>query len=513
MNTFMDAAKAAEQAQSQGLLQSALTQWERSLQLAANADQRAFAAYQMGAFFWGELGDGVSARASFERTVVEWKKAVAANGGPLRRPISLLANAAENLMLLSLSYEEYERWAEELRREAPGEPILHEHVPSTREAVERGESWSQIMLAGGMGYIRPGEVGGGVHPSSGACIFHLLIENRKALRLSRQGWHTAVLGYVAAMTEVLDRADGMILKSTGQRQPGEMKVAYKKLLPFLSEYCAENPDDEPVLKTKEELERFLRESETAAAAQPPAGPIPSAAAPKAPLLPAPTPGMWFTAAVFLALGLWPFLSAAALGWKILGGLGIFIGGTGVLNLIVAHLQRRTKVGGSSWPRTATVENGIQKGKLKGLAFRLSGYQAGEGGYLYLNFKALRPVPGDRSRSAHMALRSIVALALPQVVKRIPSYRLSDFGASYTIGFGAGVTVPFYEIKTPAGTLSMLQVGSDVEDDVYQVYIHPSGGPVDLAFMAFLAKNGPAQTIQRQIGGVFLSMYGGKVLTL
>lgn len=296
------------------------------------------ASYQLGAFYWGEVGDGPSARSCFEETVAHWKRAAAEAGGKVNLPFPLLANAAENLMLLSLSYEEFDRWADKLRREAPQEPILHELVPEFQKLRDAGEPWSSVILGYALNYINPGSVAGAGAPSSGACLFQLLIENRRQLRLPLQNWRAAVLGYMSAMSFVLGRADNLSLKHTGRHQPGELTFVTTKYTKHLVEYCSENSYDQELGRLLRKIEDDLQKQAQRAgssAANPLKATQPSALAAREP-----TKAEQFVFIAFsLGVGVWPFLAGAGTGWKILGAVALVLGAFVLLAGFVARAAR------------------------------------------------------------------------------------------------------------------------------------------------------------------------------
>lgn len=92
----------------QGRLRSSLETARYAYEEARSGPIRSLAAYNLGALYWGEIGDGVRARPLFEETIRLCQRTEAA------RDKRLAANAAENLMHLSLSFEECEIWAEYL---------------------------------------------------------------------------------------------------------------------------------------------------------------------------------------------------------------------------------------------------------------------------------------------------------------------------------------------------------------------------------------------------------------
>jgi hypothetical protein len=117
----MNAAPAMAEAQALAdarLLRSARAIYENTLATARNRVERAFCSFQLGALYWSAIGDGLRARALFRQTFTLCSEGEldSTNTPPLA------ANSAENLMLLSLSYDEYEQWASQLRRLQPDTP-------------------------------------------------------------------------------------------------------------------------------------------------------------------------------------------------------------------------------------------------------------------------------------------------------------------------------------------------------------------------------------------------------
>jgi hypothetical protein len=502
----------ADTAESQGLLRTAIMTMENAIKLAANSHEKAYGFYQLGALHWGATGDGLSARSFFEETVTHWKKYISESRDPEIK-IPLGANAMENLMLLSLSFDEYEKWAGELKGEAPHEPILDEHYPLIIQQRDLGETWSEIMLNGAMIYIRPGKTGGAPQPASGACIFHLLLHHRKKLRLSRKSWHTAVLGYSAAMNDVFSRQEQLLLSKSGPHHQTEFAIAHRFLVPFLEEYCAENPGDEVLQKTKTDMKQAVSKLEEAIKAkrlQPDKKKSDSKPSAK---LPKPKPNHYIQILVLMGLGIWPFLADASTGWKILGGIALALGVLSFFGLLQARHQHSPTAHRYNWQRNAAIQREVQRQGLQGLSFKLRDYEVTQGDYLHLNFLAIDYVPIDKTSRVHMALRCVVALTMPYVVHQLQGYSLVSHGTGYTIAFGDGVSIPFYELKGPTGRLSTIQVGSSKQGNVYQVSIHPSTMPVEKIYTMANQGLGRESAIQQELGRAFMDFSSGNELTL
>lgn len=152
-----------------------------------------FARYNLGCLYRGAIGDGVTARSSFIAV-----NEIFAGLGTLPDHIKQFwPNACENLMLLSLSYDEYDKWAGEVRRLAPSADILRGQVPQIVAMRERGLPWHEAMEEIARGYYslsnpqRDHQMYG-----DAASLYHLILTHRKELRVDRQGWTRAIDEYV-----------------------------------------------------------------------------------------------------------------------------------------------------------------------------------------------------------------------------------------------------------------------------------------------------------------------------
>ena len=151
------------------------------------------ACFEAGVLYWTQIGNGVEARRHFQEAYELTQQVVYAN--PLAvRPAP---GACENMMILSLSYEEYRRWADRLRRLSPREAILAQQRPRIHEMQEAGHPWSQAMEWIASGYYHPDPARDPGQPACAAWIFHLMLEHRKELRLDRRKHWTAAASYAA----------------------------------------------------------------------------------------------------------------------------------------------------------------------------------------------------------------------------------------------------------------------------------------------------------------------------
>ena len=245
-----------------GNLESARQLFERCIQDSAGDPFFAVGpASALATFHWGEYGNGVVAKARYEFVMETGKSALAACvmarklGKANTLAVNLdfaekfiaqeMGNAAENLMLLSTSYEEFDRSAGELRRIAPEEPILAELVPSVNAAREQGTPWAGQMFQRACNCINIGHFGSAIHPASAACILHLMLTNRRQLRMRQAVWQRAVMAYHAAISEIGYKAEKLIRARKGN-EVQELSGLQQFLVPLTKEYCDDYPHDEQI---------------------------------------------------------------------------------------------------------------------------------------------------------------------------------------------------------------------------------------------------------------------------
>jgi len=216
--------------------------------------ERALCAYQLGALHWGDLGNGVEARRLFQETVEVANRIPSdAHAVHVRE---LEANACENLMLLSLSYDEYESWAKRLRALQPDNDILRGHLPTIRDQRERGHSWSDVMLMIATSYYNRHDPARDVGRYGAAkSIYHLILANRIVLRLPRTDWKVAATEYAKLVMRIsADCARALERHAEPSvRDPVEFTFIIEEAIALVADYVSENPGDNDV---KEDLDRL-----------------------------------------------------------------------------------------------------------------------------------------------------------------------------------------------------------------------------------------------------------------
>lgn len=200
--------------------------------------QKVIFGYELGVVHWKCAGDGSLARGCFE-AVVDNASHVKDWPTEIDR---LDAYAMENLMQLSLSYEEYFSWADRLRAIAPGEEVLLQQMPAIRSMQEQGIPWRSCMSGRVMTYVShdpsrdPGIYG------SAACILSLILGNRRLLRVSVGEWREVLKTYIGVGIRSVVKARECMRPF----DPSEMTGVIQRGEKYVNEYCSENPGDEGV---------------------------------------------------------------------------------------------------------------------------------------------------------------------------------------------------------------------------------------------------------------------------
>lgn len=211
--------------------------------------------YNLGCLYRSSVGNGVRGRKYFIAACEQFAKAPVIHEAIK----SLWPNAYENLMLLSLSYEEYSRWAGELRRLHPSADILRGQVPEIVGLRDRGMPWRQAMETIACGYYSRSQPQHDVGMyADAASLFHLLLTHRKELRVGREDWKRAVTEYGTLCLRL--GADTAL--DTEKKNPmidaREFVPIVKDALPLVEEYLTANPKDAAIAGLRDSMRQWVR---------------------------------------------------------------------------------------------------------------------------------------------------------------------------------------------------------------------------------------------------------------
>lgn len=223
----------AERLTAQKKMQSAKVVLGGLLDTVLDPEDMSLSLYDSGVQYFESFADAVKARELWDQAYEVYR------GHPelmeVKPARKILAYLCENRMLVSLSYDEYENWAERLRELSPAEPILQEQLREVREQHDKGTPWSGMMqLIAGAYYNRNDPALDVGRYAQAAGIYDLLLENRRALRLNRTDWWVVLYEYVALMQR---------LALAGLRAMEEARAVYADEILFYLQHARKRLDE------------------------------------------------------------------------------------------------------------------------------------------------------------------------------------------------------------------------------------------------------------------------------
>ncbi|MFC1539020.1 hypothetical protein ACFL6H_06335 [Candidatus Latescibacterota bacterium] len=248
---FEDAESLADQ---QRLL-PAIQTLEEARRLTKIPDRLAWATYNLGAIHWHFLGNGLAARREFLTCINEFD-----THGYGQHPgfIVMHANALENAMLCALSFDEFDNFATRLHALKPEVPILTGLVPEVREGFERGESWSDRLFSfAGSYYNRNNPKRDVGRYGEAKSTYHLILANRRELRISHEDWRMAIYEYCALSMRMV--SDCMTVRGgdNDPHSPEEYISILTEAIPFADEYLMLNQGDDDLQKVRRDMEEIV----------------------------------------------------------------------------------------------------------------------------------------------------------------------------------------------------------------------------------------------------------------
>lgn len=478
---YSELTDAAEAAVSGGRLLTALTLYGEGL--TRFPEHTLYFAYNLGALLQMYVGDGKGAREAYQQALAGRRT----SDGLLRpyAPNQLEADACENSMLLSLSFDEYEGWAERLEKLNSSNPILRVQRPRIRELRERGHGWHMAMLSlAKTGYDADPARDPGRYAAS-ASILQLLLLNRRQLRVPRDDHRFAVATYAALAVQACGVC-GMAMARAGREDLHECLFVAEQALPLVEEYVAANPDDSDVIAAVDNLRKAIAAGTSAegtaalegAAGGVSAGPgrliVGSASRSSVSSLPVawglPLLGVILMTAAGYFLG--PLLPVDRLLAAVASGaLGAAVG------LLVDRLRAWRLVGmrctAPRWQASPELAAACRAAGVQGLRFELEYALIDPNNCIAIRFQALDRVETDRRQNAYLALRAVASCSLPVVGAAASGIELIDRGAHETVRLGQGVEVPMIAVRRGGAVVGPLKLVGEIEGDAWWVGFEPA----------------------------------------
>lgn len=467
---FDQLTQAAETAAAEGHVQTARRFYEEGL--TRFPEHTLFLGYNLGALLQMQVGDGSGARAAYERAL-----AGRARSAGLLRPAGLdelEANVCENLMLLSLSFEEYELWANRLERLQPENPILIHQRPRVRDLRERGHAWwASMLVTAKSGYDADPAKDSGRYAAS-AAILQLLLLNRRQLRVPRDEHRFAVGSYAALTVQAWSKCGVAMVEAGREEDPREFGLVLEQAVPLIEEAATANPADTDMQKALGTMRQAL-----AAAAQhygPASQPMVAVrgqSAERAKI-------SWGQVAVCT-------LALAAVGYFLRDRLGSAwpwgaLGGALIVALLFERVLSRWRAGTQgplpNWQISVALAEACRSVGIHGLRFEMEYALIAPDHSLAIRFKPLDVVPEQKREDAYLALRCVVALSLPVIAASAPAVELIDHGGEYDIGVGAGVRVPSPAVRRGEAMVGPLTTVGQIEGNAWWVGLEPASADLE-----------------------------------
>jgi hypothetical protein len=462
---FHQLTKAAETAVDEGRVRTARTLYEGGF--SRFPEHTAFLGYNLGALLQMQVGDGTGAREAYARGLAGREQSV----GILRAAglDELESNICENSMLLSLSFEEYERWASRLEKLRPENPILIHQRPRVREWRERGHAWWAAMLSiAKSGYDADPAKDPGRYAAS-AAILQLLLLNRRQLRVPRDEHRVAVISYATLTLQAWSKC-GVTMGEAGREEDlREFAGILEQAVPLVEEFVTANPADADAQAALGTMREALgAAAQHSGAASQPVAAVRRSGGARAVIA-------WGqVAAGTLALGAAGYVLRDRFGWAWPWGalVGALIAAV-LLERVLSHWRARTQVPAPQWQISAQFAEACQAVGISGLRFEMVHALIAPDQSLAIRFTPLDVVPEDKRENAYMALRCVVALSLPTIAANAPAVQLIDHGRTYDIGVGSGVRVTSPAVRRGKAMLGPLTTVGEIEGDAWWVGLQPA----------------------------------------
>jgi tetratricopeptide (TPR) repeat protein len=244
-----------EQAQTfyqQGRFRSVIGQTEELL--ARHPEHTPYLAYNLGELYQRQVGDGEKAHSCYERglTGFDFSKGVIQPG----MLYQIEANTCENLMLLSLSYDEYDCWASRLEQIQPQNTILSVQRLIVQNMRKHANRWSDVMFW--MADSFKPELPDSPYLGGAASIYQLLAIHSKELRLYPKIRRKAILQYGMLAISIAARSDRTMQIARIRPDPHEYRFVLEAALAMVEQVTAADPTDAMAQGVQQQLIQALK---------------------------------------------------------------------------------------------------------------------------------------------------------------------------------------------------------------------------------------------------------------
>lgn len=252
---FSATAREAECAGAEGRIRTARDLLERLIE--AFPRHGILLHYNLGCVYRSMVGSGTKARECYQRAL---RAPSPVPTDPNNEMVNTVrANCIENLMLLSLSFDEFHDWERRLAEIQPDNDILKKHSVAVRENEERGRAWAEEMMVQASSYFSADPQKDAGLYAEAASTFELLLSNRQRLRVPRATYRIALISYSAlVMKACAKHGAAMEISHGGKHDPRELLFIMEEARPFIQAYVDEYPDDSRARECLEATAQCIR---------------------------------------------------------------------------------------------------------------------------------------------------------------------------------------------------------------------------------------------------------------
>ncbi len=226
---------------------SARTLLEDSLPMMTGTKNVMLANYQLGALYWSQIGDGEEARNCYQRAADIEEDSF----------FDLRANAFENMMILSKSYDEYMDWAGRLRGKKPKADVLVGQYPHVVKARDAGHPYYEVLMSFAMTYYNRNDtrLDLGMYGCA-ASIYQILLQNRRAMRIPKDDLRTVFFEYIALMWRIVSDAIIFAQKRRMSLDPNDYMFMIEKAFAYRDQYAAVDELDGSMMDMINSLQEY-----------------------------------------------------------------------------------------------------------------------------------------------------------------------------------------------------------------------------------------------------------------
>jgi tetratricopeptide (TPR) repeat protein len=214
-----------------------------------------YCTYNLGVVHLSLAGNGEEAIRYFKDTLFICEYDARVMYMPYSRPFK--ENACENLMILSLSYEEYIENAEKLRGIKPDADILKGQYPAVMKMRDSGHPWSYAMMVFAQTYYNRNDprLDSGMYGNA-LSLYQLILANRRVLRVSKDDMATVMFEYCALMLRHVSDSIKIVEKSRMRIEPNDYLFMMEKACGYYDEYITANQPNEDLKNAFNGLRKF-----------------------------------------------------------------------------------------------------------------------------------------------------------------------------------------------------------------------------------------------------------------